>query len=137
MKTDHFKISKLSYHVVYVLISFSKSITRLQYFPDFEVDVLFDWKLLLLQISKPPQFFQMRQYATVNPPKKLFPLNILFWDIFSHDIWAFMINDIAQKMKFSIMEFFSKHDQIRRKLRIWSHLLKISLMENFIFCAAL
>ena len=24
-------------------------------------------------------------------------------------------------------------DQIRRKLRIWSHLLKKSLMENFIF----
>ena len=26
-------------------------------------------------------------------------------------------------------------DQIRRKLRIWSHLQKKSLMENFIFCA--
>ena len=31
--------------------------------------------------------------------------------------------------------FFGKHDQIRRKLRIWSHLLKKSLIENFIFCA--
>ena len=28
---------------------------------------------------------------------------------------------------------FSKSDPIRRKLRIWSHLLKKSLMENFIF----
>ena len=28
--------------------------------------------------------------------------------------------------------FFSKCDQIRRKLRIWSHLLKKPLMENFI-----
>ena len=28
-----------------------------------------------------------------------------------------------------------KCDQIRRKLQIWSHLLKKSLMENFIFCA--
>ena len=37
----------------------------------------------------------------------------------------------AQKMKFSIKDFFSKCDQIRRKLRIWSHLLKKSLMENF------
>ena len=27
----------------------------------------------------------------------------------------------AQKMKFSIKDFFSKCDQIRRKLRIWSH----------------
>ena len=41
----------------------------------------------------------------------------------------------VQKMKFSIKDFFSKCDQIRRKLRIWSHLLKKSLMENFIFCA--
>ena len=41
---------------------------------------------------------------------------------------------VAQKMKFSIKGFFSKCDQIRRKLRIWSHLLKKSLMENFIFC---
>ena len=37
----------------------------------------------------------------------------------------------AQKMKFSIKDFFSKCDQIRRKLGIWSHLLKKSLMENF------
>ena len=36
----------------------------------------------------------------------------------------------AQKMKFSIKDFFSK-------LRIWSHLLKKSLMENFHFlCGA-
>ena len=41
----------------------------------------------------------------------------------------------AQKMKFSIKDFFNKCDQILRKLRIWSHLLKKSLMENFVFCA--
>ena len=41
----------------------------------------------------------------------------------------------AQKMKFSNKDFFSNCDQIRRKLRIWSHLLKKSLMEKFIFCA--
>ena len=38
-------------------------------------------------------------------------------------------------MKFSIKDFFSKCDQILKKLRIWSNLLKKSLMENFIFCA--
>ena len=38
-------------------------------------------------------------------------------------------------MKFPIKDFFRKCDQIRRKLRIWSHLLKKSLIENFIFCA--
>ena len=42
-------------------------------------------------------------------------------------------NIIAQKMKFSIKDFFSKCYQIRNKQRIWSHLLKKSLMENFIF----
>ena len=41
----------------------------------------------------------------------------------------------AQKMKFFIKVFFSKCDQICRKLRIWSHLLKKSFMENFIICA--
>ena len=48
-----------------------------------------------------------------------------------------MTDYTAQKMKFSIKDFFSKCDQIRRKLRIWSHLLKESLMENFIFCTVL
>ena len=39
----------------------------------------------------------------------------------------------AQKIKFFIKDFFSKCDQIRGKLQIWSHLLKKSLMESFIF----
>ena len=39
----------------------------------------------------------------------------------------------AQKVKFSVKDFFSKCDQIRSFLRIWSYLLKKSLMENFIF----
>ena len=34
--------------------------------------------------------------------------------------------EIAQKMKFSIKNFFSKCDQIRWKLRDWSYLLKKS-----------
>ena len=38
-------------------------------------------------------------------------------------------------MKFSIKDFFSKYDQIRSFVRIFSQLLKKSLMENFIFCA--
>ena len=40
----------------------------------------------------------------------------------------------AQKMKFSINDFFSKCE--KSFLRIWLHLLKKSLMENFIFNAA-
>ena len=41
---------------------------------------------------------------------------------------------LHKKLKFSIKDFFSKCDQIRSKL-IWSHLLKKSSTENFIFCA--
>ena len=42
---------------------------------------------------------------------------------------------LHKKMKFSVKDFFNKCDQIRRKLRIWSHLLKKSSMENLIFRA--
>ena len=40
-------------------------------------------------------------------------------------------------MKFSIKNLFSKYGQIRRNLQIWSHLLKKSLMNNFIFGAVI
>ena len=40
-------------------------------------------------------------------------------------------------MKFTIKGFFSKCDQIHRNLRISSHLLRKSWMENFIFCTVL
>ena len=53
--------------------------------------------------------------------------------------WMFCVSSIytAQKMKFSIKDFFSKCDQICSFLQIWSDLLKKSLLENFIFCAVL
>ena len=44
---------------------------------------------------------------------------------------------LLEKMKYSIENFFSKCDQIHSFLRIWSHLLTKSLMENFIFCAVI
>ena len=40
-------------------------------------------------------------------------------------------------MKFSIKVLFSKCDQIRKKKRIWSHLLKKSLRGKLIFCTVL
>ena len=49
------------------------------------------------------------------------------WKILSCEV------NTAQKMKFSIKDFFSKCDQIRSLMQIWSHLLKKSLMGNFIF----
>ena len=50
------------------------------------------------------------------------------------DIYQFVATNTAQKMNFSIMDFFNKCDQMRRFLRIWSYMLKKSLMENFLFC---
>ena len=47
---------------------------------------------------------------------------------------SFLSSTTAQKVKFSMKDFFRKLNQIRSFLRIWSHLLEISLMENFIFC---
>ena len=44
-----------------------------------------------------------------------------------------LLNDTAQKMKFPIDDFFCKYDQISSFLRIWSHLLKKSLMKTSFF----
>ena len=60
-------------------------------------------------------------------------LSIKF-QIDSIDIFIILVTITAQKMKFSIRDFFSKYDQILRKARIWSHLLKKFLMKNFYFC---
>ena len=46
----------------------------------------------------------------------------------------FKVDHTAQKIKYSIKDSYSECDQIRSLLRIWSHLLKKSVMENFIFC---
>ena len=66
-------------------------------------------------------------------------MKVLFFHIFC--IFYFGLSSwvtfTALKMKFSIGDFFNKCDQICRKLRIWSHLLKKSPMEDFIFCAVL
>ena len=62
------------------------------------------------------------------------PVYVINW--FGYRI-SILAHITAQKMKFSIKDFFSKRDQSRRKLRIWSHFLKKLLIENFIFCAVL
>ena len=71
----------------------------------------------------------------------LWKVSSLFYSgFFCCSVWASSLTSklcTVQKVKFSITDFFSKCDQIRRKLRIWSHLLKKSVMENFIFCAVM
>ena len=58
-------------------------------------------------------------------------LKILIWRI--QKAFIRLLIGAAQKMKFSINNFFSKCEQIHRKLRILPHLPKKFLMENFIF----
>ena len=61
----------------------------------------------------------------------------LFFLIFYFNLRVSIVSarHTAQKMKFSIKDFFSKCGQIRSFLQICSHLLKKFLMENIIFCA--
>ena len=49
-------------------------------------------------------------------------------------IWFVTSRQPAEKMQFSIKNFFSKYDQIRTTLWIWLYLVKKSLMETLIFC---
>ena len=53
--------------------------------------------------------------------------------LFSLFDWLSVPN--AHKMKFSFKNFFSNCDQIRSFVQLCSYLLKISLMENIVFCA--
>ena len=57
----------------------------------------------------------------------------IYFQKFVNDV-RFISDGTALKMKFSIKDFFRKCDQICRFQRIWSHLLKKSFMEKFIFC---
>ena len=45
----------------------------------------------------------------------------------------FSFLSLTMVWKVPIKNFFSKCDQIRKQLQIWSHLMKKSLMESFIF----
>ena len=72
------------------------------------------------------QYFCKRDISKNETVLKSEFLNTLYNQIF----------DTAQNLEFSIKNFISKCDQICRKLRVWSHLLKKSLMENFTFRAA-
>ena len=62
---------------------------------------------------------------------RLYDFYSLLTDYFLYE--EIMSVSTAQKMKFSVTDFFSKCDQIRSFQQIWSQLLKKSVMENFIF----
>ena len=62
----------------------------------------------------------------------IYPFSV-FTGFFNHAM--FYMLSLHKKWGFPSRIFFSKYDQICKKLRICSHLLKKSLMENFFFCA--
>ena len=55
------------------------------------------------------------------------PANMKLYRDLCNQVRSAAKTDTAQKMKFSVKNFFSKCDQIRSFLRIWSHLLNKSL----------
>ena len=97
-------------------------------------------------MKQPPEVFY-KKIVFENFP--IFTGKHLCWSLFSIKLQALLksfgdwqksnsrLQDhcTTQKMKFFIKDFFNKYEQIRRKLRIWSHLLKKTLMENSTFCA--
>ena len=102
-------------------------------------NITFSGKALLILLL-PSLFFPKSQHfsAKMTPLLKLGILNLArmflikwYWMLLSYTLYH-----TAQKAKFFIKDFFSKCDQIHkihRFLRIWSHLLKKSFMENFLF----
>ena len=87
-------------------------------------------KIVLQEMSKKSRFCQTKKqqlhFGLVNPDWiKLYLINCT--------ISAYYIRRFSQKMKFSIKDFFSRCGQIRRRLWIWSHSLKKSLMKTSFF----
>ena len=92
----------------------------LMYFPTILLQIIFSWIKEFF-----PCFFPVKKIS-----QNLFSLcSLLLWSVHSGKL------EHCTKKRFSIKDFFSKYDQIRSIFRIWSHLRKKSLMENFIFCA--
>ena len=70
-----------------------------------------------------------------DPVLKILPNNNnLLQNVSGNFTYLFQPQCTHTKKKFFIKDFSSKCDKLRSSLRIWSHLLKKSLMENFIFC---
>ena len=64
-------------------------------------------------------------------------MNCFCWIVDRRKMLSLIYSWTTQKMRLSIKHFFSKCEHLRRKLQIWLHLLKKSLMENFVlFCSA-
>ena len=96
---------------------------------------------ILIKLSFQFKFYQIKKKTSIYDNLiclKRWQINYIAWKDFILEVFCRKASDLynpLQKMKFSIKYFFSKCDQIHKKLRIWSQLLKKYLKENFIFCA--
>ena len=89
-------------------------------------------KYIHFYLNRPPRsHINPLHFRRVN----CLPANDSVENCIANTVFKYWNRITARKMKFSIKDFFSKCDQICSFLRIWSHLLKKSSMENFIFCA--
>ena len=90
-------------------------------------------QFLILTFSCMRYCFLMHQNVLIQHEDKAAGQQVLkVWKVVMTFIEMVLLSLHTQK-KFSIRDFISKCDRIRRKLRIWSHLLKKFLIESFIF----
>ena len=115
---------------------FSSKISKCWYIKKYKYRLFFDTQfLILLTFLKSFRITLIKIVINLVKLAKVVTLGLLKIEIVWNKEYGVIISVTAQKMKFSMKDFFSKCHEIRRKLPIWSHLLKKSLMENFLFCA--
>ena len=78
---------------------------------------------------------ELNVYRQTSTTKRCWSVKSLITHVTPHLSQILLLH--CSKMKFSVTGFFSKCDQIRCFLRIWSYLPKKFLTENFLFCAVL
>ena len=84
--------------------------------------VLYEWSLISTNVNLGHSALIYLALVTVKPKHVKMKLNYnVDKNVYQTFIRCIFVT--AQKMKFSIKDFFSKCYQIRRFLRIWSHLL--------------
>ena len=90
---------------------------------------------LKLTADQPNSRFKKKETCRIFFFLKIWSLSqSYFWFMsFCTNVPPFFIGFSAQKLKFSIKDFFIKCDQICSFMWSWSYLLKKSLMENFNF----
>ena len=97
----------------------------------------------IYRLNKSPLFLYLRSaglllfqfiYGIYWQGKMLYSSVFLIEYRYTIHVLILNIHSLHKKWS-SINDFYSKCDLIRRKLRIWSHLLYRSLTGNLIFCA--